>query len=79
MSRSMDFDAMSVRYGYAAHMRRFVEALRRTIRIRHHRWELHSASRLLPVILDADDGVVENDDAGQVGGRQGDVVLGSVR
>jgi hypothetical protein len=34
---------------------------------------------VLPVILDADDGVVENDDAGQVGGRQGDVVLGSVR
>jgi len=33
---------------------------------------------LLPVILDADDGVIETDDVGQVGGRQGDVVLGNV-
>jgi hypothetical protein len=40
---------------------------------------LTPTKEVLPVIVDADDGVVEHDDAGQVGGWQGDVVLGSVR
>ena len=35
-------------------------------------------SRLLPVTLDDDDGVIEIDDAVRVAGWQGDVVLGSV-
>lgn len=37
-----------------------------------------SASRVLPVTLDDDDGVIEIDDAVRVAGWQGDVVLGSV-